>query len=337
MLISVLLYNNNCYSFQALFETYQRNICFFVINENKNKNLLNQNEYLPKTTTSNNSSNTNISDSYFNFDEFYIQYKFLFGNSKELPSFEFLTWLIGFVEGDGSFIVAKRGNIFFVITQDSRDVQVLNMVQDVLGFGKVIKQGQSTSRYVVQDKKGLYLISLLLNKNMVSLQKLKSFEKFLSAFNAYADKGTLRFKPVNFSNSTIKPTLKDAWLSGFTDAEGCFSVSIYSNSNRFSIIFDLAQKGEENKIILDLLVTLFNVGKIYKHSNPLTYNYRVNGLSHTAKLFNYFDTYELRTKKLKSYILWKDLHKKISDKQHLDPTLRFSLKVLASKVNNTWD
>jgi hypothetical protein len=93
MLISVLLYNNNCYSFQALFETYQRNICFFVINENKNKNLLNQNEYLPKTTTSNNSSNTNISDSYFNFDEFYIQYKFLFGNSKELPSFEFLTWL----------------------------------------------------------------------------------------------------------------------------------------------------------------------------------------------------------------------------------------------------
>jgi len=49
--------------------------------------------------------------------------------------------VIGFVEGDGSFIVAKRGNIFFVITQDSRDVQVLNMVQDVLGFGKVIKQG----------------------------------------------------------------------------------------------------------------------------------------------------------------------------------------------------
>jgi len=45
--------------------------------------------------------------------------------------------------------------------------------------------------------------------------------------------------------------------------------------------------------------------------------------------------YEL--KKLKSYILWKDLHKKISDKQHLVPTLRFSLKVLASKVNNTWD
>jgi len=73
--------------------------------------------------------------------------------------------VIGFVEGDGSFIVAKRGNIFFVITQDSRDVQVLNMVQDVLGFGKVIKQGQSTSRYVVQDKKCLYLISLLLNKN----------------------------------------------------------------------------------------------------------------------------------------------------------------------------
>ena len=42
---------------------------------------------------------------------------------------------------------------------------------------------------------------------MTSLQKLKSFEKFLSAFNTYADKGTLRFKPVIL-------TLKDAGLNG---------------------------------------------------------------------------------------------------------------------------
>lgn len=334
MLILVLLYNNS-YNYQSFFEKW--NLCNFI-NEN-NDNSLNANDYLSKTkaTSSNYVLNSNDSNNYFNFNEFNIQYKLLFGNSKELPDFEFLTWLIGFVEGDGSFIVAKRGDISFVITQDSRDIQVLNIIQDVLGFGKVIKQGQSTSRYVVQDKKGLYLICLLFNKNMVSPQKLKSFSKFLSAFNAYAGKGTLRFKPVNFSNSTVKPALKDAWLAGFTDSEGCFSVSIYSNSNRYSILFDLAQKGEENKEILELFVTLFNVGKIYKHSNKFTYYYRVNGLSDTAKLFNYFDTYELRTKKLKSYILWRDLHKKINDKQHLDPTLRYSLKVLASKVNNTWD
>lgn len=333
MLILVLLYNNY-YNSQSFFE--KGNLCNFI-NENY-ENSLNANEYLSKTkaTSSNYVLNSNYLNNDFNFNEFNIQYKLLFGNSKELPDLKFLTWFIGFVEGDGSFIVAKRGDISFVITQDSRDIQVLNMIQDVLRFGKVIKQGQSTSRYVVQDKKGLYLICLLFNKNIVTPQKLKSFEKFLSAFNAYASKGTLRFKPVNFSNSVIKPTLKDAWLAGFTDSEGCFSVSIYGH-NRYNILFDLAQKGEENKEILELFVTLFNVGKIYKHSNKFTYYYRVNGLSDTAKLFNYFNTYELRTKKLKSYILWKDLHKKINDKQHLDLTLRYSLKVLASKVNNTWN
>lgn len=331
MLILVLLYYNNNYN-QSFFEKW--NLCNFI-NEN-NDNSLNTNKYLSKTTSSNYVLNFNDSNNNFNFNEFNIQYKLLLGNSKELPNFEFLTWFIGFVEGDGSFIVAKRGDISFVITQDSRDIQVLNMIQDVLGFGKVIKQGQSTSRYVIQDKKGLYLICLLFNKNIVSPQKFKSFEKFLSAFNVYASKGTLRFKSVNFCNSTVKPTLKDAWLAGFTDSEGCFSVSIYGN-NRYNILFDLAQKGEENKEILELFVILFNVGKIYKHSNKFTYYYRVNGLLDTAKLFNYFNTYELRTKKLKSYILWKDLHKKINDKQHLDPTLRYSLKVLASKVNNTWN
>jgi hypothetical protein len=47
----------------------------------------------------------------FNFDDFYLKYKTIFGDS---PS-EFLSWFIGFSEGDGSFIVAKRGDLSFVI------------------------------------------------------------------------------------------------------------------------------------------------------------------------------------------------------------------------------
>jgi hypothetical protein len=42
-------------------------------------------------------------------------------------------------------------------------------MQSTLGFGKVIKQGATTSRFVVQDKVGLKLIALLFNGNMVLL------------------------------------------------------------------------------------------------------------------------------------------------------------------------
>jgi hypothetical protein len=100
---------------------------------------------------------------------------------------------------------------------------------------------------------------------------------------------------------------------------------------------DIAQNLIENKYILDYFSILFTVGKVYAHSSKGAYYYRVGGLNDLNKLILYFDSHPLRSKKLKSYILWKDLHKKIITKDHLNLSLIESLKVLASKVNNTWD
>lgn len=259
----------------------------------------------------------------------------------DCPNFNWLTWFIGFVEGDGCFTIAKRGDIYFVVVQDTKDIQVLHMIKETLGFGKVIKQGVTTSRYVVQDKKGLYLISLLFNGNLVTKRKSLSFKNFNLAFNKYSSKGKLQFETIDFNPFTVKPTLEDSWISGFVDSEGCFSVTIYSKNNSYSIIFDLAQQSGfevNDESGLEIISSLFKVGKIYKHNlGKDVYNYRVSGLSDTRCLFTYFDKHKLRSKKLKSYLLWRDLHLKLSNKEHLDSTLRPSLKILASKVNNTWD
>lgn len=227
------------------------------------------------------------------------------------------------------------------MTQDTRDIQVLYMIKEVLGFGKVVKQGLTTSRFFVQDKKGLYLLSLLFNGNIVTKIKHLSFKLFNRAFNKYSKKGILLFNTISFNPSTVKPSLEDSWVSGFVDSEGCFSVTIYSKNKAYSIIFDLAQEtspslhGESG---LELLLNIFKVGKIKKHNlGTNIYYYRVSGLSDTSQLFLYFDKHKLRSKKLKSYLLWRDLHFKLLYKEHLDITLRPSLKVLASKVNNTWD
>jgi hypothetical protein len=84
------------------------------------------------------------------------------------------------------------------------------MIQKILGFGKVIKQGKTTSRFVVQDKKGLYLITILFNNNLVTNSKIKSFNKFLLLFNKYIQKGNIRY-PTLIINNSVKPipTLKD--------------------------------------------------------------------------------------------------------------------------------
>ena len=273
----------------------------------------------------------------FNFLNFYGPYKSHI--SSDLPSKDFLTWLIGFSEGDGSFIVSRRGDLSFVISQDTRDIQVLNMIQNNLKFGKVIKQGNTVSRYVVQDKIGLYLIALLFNGNLITLQKINRYKKFLDCVNVYNNNGRIKLPNIKLSDFSVKPTLRDGWLAGFSDAEGCFSVTIYSNSNRYSIIFDIAQKNMEGQSILYYIQDLFKVGKIYNHYAPNVLYYRVNGLNDTKILFDYFDSSygTLKSKKLKSYLLWKILHDKLLNKDHLDSTKRYSLKVLASKINNTWD
>ena len=106
-------------------------------------------------------SNSNRS---FDFSAFETMYSKLYPHSPK-PSKAFLEWFIGFTEGDGSFIVSKRGGLQFVITQSSSDVQVLNYIQTNLGFGKVIQQSKSnnTHRFIVQDVSHILLICLIFN------------------------------------------------------------------------------------------------------------------------------------------------------------------------------
>ena len=60
---------------------------------------------------------------------------------------------------------------------------------------------------------------------------------FLNAYNAIALRKNLdTLTPII---DTILPTLNDHWLAGFTDAEGCFSLSLLSNSLGYRLRFIL--------------------------------------------------------------------------------------------------
>lgn len=144
----------------------------------------------------------------FDFTLFYSKFKEYYPDLK-LPSIKFLEWFIGFSEGEGSFILAKRGDLSFVITQATADVQSLNYIKDNLGFGKVIQQSakQKTHRFIVQDFKNLFLICLLFNGNMVFPTRKARFLSFLSFFNERLLKKNL--STISLLDQCIKPTLKD--------------------------------------------------------------------------------------------------------------------------------
>lgn len=285
------------------------------------------------------------------FDNFYNLHSKTYGKGYEVaekkPSSDFLTWFIGFSEGDGSFIINNNGALAFVITQATRDKQVLDYIQSQLAIGNVIKQGATTSRYIVQDKLGLYLICLIFNGNLRTPDKFDSFKSFVVKFNELLSKKSRKLKtfsftneelnlnkPIIFINSLLNITLNDCWFMGFVDAEGCFHVSV-SDRPGFKILFDIAQKGAGAKnTLLDVLPLLFGVGKVSPHYHNDIWSYRVYGLSNTKSLFTYFDSYTFLTKKATSYILWKTIHALISNKEHLDSLKRQHLISLCKTVND---
>jgi hypothetical protein len=122
--------------------------------------------------------------------------------------------------------------------------------QKVLGFG-IVREYKSFSRYFVLDKQNIYLVSLLFNGILVlehrtsqlsygiqHLNKLlPSIGRAKPALKNKQSLWTVDLSEINLIDKLIgraKPTLlklNDAWLSGFTDAGGCFNVKIDKRSN----------------------------------------------------------------------------------------------------------
>ena len=297
-----------------------RQIVLFIINNFNN--LINKNNKL-------------------NFNKFYIKYNEFYPNNVQ-PNKTFLEWFIGFSEGEGSFIATKNKELFFIITQSELDLNILNYIKNNLNMGNIMIQSKKnkTYRYVIRKKSDIYLICLLFNGNMVMPTKQQRFLQFLIIFNEYI----IKYKNYKFSlikplNYCILPTLDDSWLAGFTDAEGCFTCSILSNSNNaYRIKFILSQKWDINPHDTEIPLDGHHfklIGAVVPHSIKNIWELRINGLNNCLIILNYFDKYPLLTKKKDSYLLFKNILFKILNKEHLDPLKRNELIKLAKKVNKT--
>lgn len=232
----------------------------------------------------------------FNFSNFYVEYKKTYWNI-DIPSTSFLEWFVGFSEGDGSFIVTTRGDLLFVITQSTADNQVLYHIQEQLGFGRVIKQGPKTSRFIIQDINNLHILIQLFNGNIVLPSTQNRFVKFFAHFNKHS-----KFPTVLYNPSLILPSYNTNWLCGFTDAEGCFTCSRLNNSTAYRFRYILAQKGVTNKYVLMYIATILK-GTLEPHFEKDVYQITVNGIRNIDKVIDYFNNHKLQTKKAKSYLV----------------------------------
>ena len=110
------------------------------------------------------------------------------------------------------------------------------------------------------------------------------------------------------------------FVTGFTDAEGCFMIIVLKNpkskigwtvQGTFKISLH-----KKDLVTLELLQKFFGVGAITKHGED-SIQYRVTSLQDLIKIINHFNEYPLLSKKRVDFILFKEVIEIISRKEHL--------------------
>lgn len=273
----------------------------------------------------------------FNFLAFRQYYFTLFGTSAHNISNNWLTWFIGFVEGDGAIqTYAKGTRLRFVLTQ--KESAILYHIQKKLGIGTVkhFPQGKSGNkndfyRWSVDKFSHILLLAFLFNGNLALTHRIQQLSLWIQTLNNRFVKNT-----VLLNTTPVLITLKDAWLSGFTDAEGCFNVSITSNT-RYALGYVIKMRyllDQKDSCILLSVRNLFGFGKVtLRYNTDEVYRYTATGFKFMYDIISYFKEFPLLTKKGRSFEKWLAIHNFVSNKLHLTEQGLAEVKILQKQIN----
>ncbi|PVZ96508.1 hypothetical protein BB558_007595 [Smittium angustum] len=179
----------------------------------------------------------------------------------------FATYLAGLIEGDGSIIVPKsdrdnKGKKRYPSIQiafNTKDLPLILIIQKVLEHGSVSKtKGKNAYRLTINNLEGWIKIVELINGYMRT-PKINALYNLIDCINSNYGKN---IKKLSKDNS---PLISNAWLSGFIDGDGSFSIRLTEKEQR--------QKDISGFSMLEVLETLAEfLLTTVKETKTLTHN-----------------------------------------------------------------
>jgi hypothetical protein len=135
-------------------------------------------------------------------------------------------------------------------------------------------------------------------------------------------------------------TLDPNWITGFTDAEGSFIISIYKNKVhdktkwRVQASFKIELHIRDLDLLLQIKSFFNNTGNIYiKNNKSAIYSIRtLNSIK--DNIIPHFKKYPLITQKYTDFILFKDIVKLINNNEHLNKEGLNKIISLRASLNN---
>ena len=227
-------------------------------------------------------------------------------------------YLVGLYEGDGYFSITKKGKYLTYelgIELSIKDVQLIYKIKKLLGIGFV-------SFRKIGD---IEMVSLRIrNKDHLKTYIIPIFDKYPMFSNKQYD--YLRFKKCLLSNiileenlpiynrniesintvqSIINTSYFSAWLVGFIEAEGCFSVYKLKKDSIYQVAsFDISQKNG-NILISAISRYLSFTTKIYLDKTNC-YKLKVTSIRSIENIIKFLDKTPIKLlgNKRLQYLLW---------------------------------
>ena len=249
----------------------------------------------------------------FDFDDFLLHH---LPTHKKGVDIGFLEWLVGFVEGDGTFCyrlasgttpTSSRMRFLFQICQ--KDPKVLYKIRTGLGFGTVRDSGDELTRhwrYTVEDRRGIQRIMALFNGNLVLPKRRRQFTDWVN-----------QAAPIHHPSLVLKSSsgpmvsLCTGWLSGFIDAEGCFYANFTTPSRRFGVgappttlsarltqKMHITQKDVcgDKRVLAEIALLLQSDAKVSLAKWPHCHRIEISSLQSHNLLIDYLKSFPLRQK-----------------------------------------
>lgn len=167
---------------------------------------------------------------------------------------EFIDWLRGFIDSEGSFYIEPRNGSFrfvFQIGLHIDDIATLYFIKSQLGIGEIRDRG-SNATFSIRTQKDLVKILDILSENTLNTKKYLDFADFKRSFYLYTNskiKTPELFKEIGQIKrgmnkgrtylempAEFKYRITPYWLLGFVEGDGSFSIAKKDYQLKFIIV-----------------------------------------------------------------------------------------------------
>lgn len=199
---------------------------------------------------------------------------------------KFLDWFAGLIDGDGCFLLSKKGYASLEISMDMKDSKCLYYIKQQLGGSIKRRSGVKAMRYRLHNLNGILYILNNLNGRIRNSVRQIQFSRLCEKYN------------IAFEFPFVLVYL-NGWLSGFFDSDGTITI----NKSNLQLSISIFQKTPD---ILHQLKQLYG-GHVYidRSLNGGFKWYLTSRLEIEDLVNNYFKVYPSRatTKNHRLYLI----------------------------------